>query len=109
MHAIKYLFNVFNYGFYCLYSFTLIDVVKKITFGEFYLSNATNFVQFLLTLVGLAFAFFKLKTYIRDSRTRSKMLEQELIEKQNNHFYKRWTHEFLEPKIDNKDEPTGKI
>ncbi len=81
---------------YSLYSFTLLDVIKKITFGEFYLSNATNFVQFLLTLVGLFFAYYKLKTYIRDSRTRSKILEQELIEKENANFYKKWSKEFLE-------------
>lgn len=100
MQTIKYLFNALNYGFYCLYSFTLIDVVKKLSFGEFYLSNATNFVQFLLTLIGVVFAYYKLKTYIRDSRTRSKILEQELLEKQNEHFYKRWNKEFL-----NRNEP----
>jgi len=103
MHAIKQLFNALNYGFYCLYSFTLIDVVKKLSFGEFYLSNATNFVQFLLTLIGVFFAYYKLRTYIRDSKTRSKMLEQELLEKQNEHFYKRWRNDFLEPKTDKDD------
>lgn len=103
MQTIKYLFNALNYGFYCLYSFTLIDVVKKLSFGEFYLSNATNFVQFLLTLIGVVFAYYKLRAYIRDSRTRSRMLEQELLEKQYEHFNKKWYHEFLEPKI-NKDE-----
>jgi len=95
MQTIKLFFNALNYLFFVFYSFTIIDVVKKVTFGEFYLSNATNFVQFLLTLIGLFFAYYKLRTYMRDSRTKSKILEQELREKQDNHFYKKWNNEFL--------------
>jgi len=87
-----------NYCLYCLYSFTFLDVVKKLIFGEFYLSNATNFVQFLLTLIGVFYAYYRLKTYIRDSRTRSKILEQDLISKENDNFYKKWSHEFDEQK-----------
>jgi len=103
MQTVKFLFNALNYGFYCLYSFTFIDVVKKVSFGEFSLSNATNFVQFLLTLIGVFFAYYKLKTYIRDSKTRSKILEQDLIDRQQMSFYKKWNQEFIEPKTE-KDE-----
>lgn len=102
MQTIRFLFNAINYCFFVLYSFTIIDVVKKVTFGEFYLSNATNFVQFILTLIGVFFAYYKLKTYIRDSRIKSQILEQELREKQDNHFYKKWNKEFIEPKKDEK-------
>jgi len=107
MLTIKYIFNAINYVFFVFYSYTLIDVVKKVSFGEFYLSNANNFLQFILTLIGIFYAYYRLKTYIRDSRTRSELLEQELLEKQNAHFYKKWTHEFLEPKPN--DKPTDKI
>jgi len=103
MHLIKYLFNTLNYSLYCLYSYTLIDVVKKLTFGEFYLSNANNFVQFLLTLIGVFFAYYKLRTYIRDSKIRSEILEQELQEKKNANFYKKWHHEFIEDKTNEKN------
>lgn len=102
MQTIKFLFNAANYLFFVFYSFTLIDVVKKITFGEFYLSNATNFLQFLMTLIAVFFAYYKLRSYIRDSRTKSQILEQELREKQDNHFYKKWNKEFIEPKKDEK-------
>ena len=100
MQFFKDFFNALNYGFYCFYSFTLIDVVKKISYGDFYLSNATNFAQFVLTVIGVFFAYYKLRTYIRDSKTRSKILEQDLMEKQNENFYKKWHHEFLETKKD---------
>jgi len=44
------------------------------------------------------FAYYKLRTYIRDSKTRSEILEQELLEKKNANFYKKWHNEFLQPK-----------
>jgi predicted membrane protein len=97
MHHLKWLFNYINYGGYCLYSFTLIDVVKKVIFDQFYLSNANNFVQFIASCIVAIFGFYKLKTYIRDSETKSKILEQELIEKQNENFYKKFTGEFIAP------------
>jgi predicted membrane protein len=83
--------------FFVFYSFTIIDVAKKITFGEFYLSNATNFVQFLLTLIGVFFAYYKLRTYIRDSKVKSKMLEQDLIKKERENFNYSWGKEFIKP------------
>ena len=106
MQTIRFLFNAINYCFFVFYSFTIIDVVKKVTFGEFYLSNATNFTQFILTLIGVFFAYYKLRTYIRDSRTKSKILEQELREKQDNHFYRKWNAEFLK-RNENDNNTTG--
>jgi len=97
MQTFKWLFNSLNYGFYCLYSFTLIDVIKKVLFNQFNLSNATNFVQFLLTLIGVIFAYFRLRSYIRDSKIKSEILEQELIHKKNSNFYTKWDKEFIEP------------
>jgi len=97
MQTIKLFFNAFNYCFFVFYSFTIIDVVKKVTFGEFYLSNATNFVQFLLTLIGVFFAYYKLRTYRRDSKIKSKMLEQDLIRKERENFNYSWGKEFIKP------------
>ena len=97
MQTVKFLFNAINYCFFVFYSFTIIDVVKKVSFGEFYISEATNFTQFILTLIGVFFAYFKLRTYIRDSRTKSQILEQELQEKRDNHFYKKFNGQFIKP------------
>jgi predicted membrane protein len=98
MHYFKDFFSALNYGFYCFYSFTFIDVVKKISYGDFYLSNATNFAQFILTVIGVFFAYFKLKSYIRDSKIKSEILEQDLQEKKNANFYKKFKDEFIENK-----------
>lgn len=97
MQTAKWLFNSLNYGFYCLYSFTLIDVIRKLIFDQFNINNATNFVQFVLTVIGVIFAWFKLKAYIRDSKTKSAILEQDLIAKRQANFYTKWDEEFISP------------
>lgn len=97
MQTFKWLFNSLNYGFYCLYSFTLIDVIKKLIFNEFNINNATNFVQLILTVIGVFFAYYRLRSYIRDSKIKSEILEQELIAKRNSNFYTKWDKEFIEP------------
>ena len=97
MQTVRFLFNAINYCFFVFYSFTIIDVVKKVTFGALYLTNATNFTQFILTIIGVFFAYFKLRTYIRDSRIKSQILEQELQEKRDNHFYKKFNGQFIKP------------
>lgn len=97
MQTAKFLFNAFNYGFYIFFGFTGIDILKKLIFTEFYLDNATNVAQFVLTIIGIFFAYYKLRTYIRDSRTRSKILEEELRTKELDNFYRKYHKEFIEP------------
>jgi len=97
MQTFKWLFSAVNYSFYCLYSFTLIDVTRKIIFDHFNFNNATNFAQFVLTVIGVFFAYFKLRAYIRDSKIKSAMLEQDLIAKRHANFYTKWDKEFISP------------
>lgn len=97
MQTIKWIFSSLNYGFYCFYSFTLIDVIRKVVFDEFHLTNATNFAQFILTVIGVFFAYYKLRAYMRDSIVKSKILEQELLEKERGNFPYKWKKEFIDP------------
>jgi len=96
MQTFKWLFSAINYGFYCLYSFTIIDITRKVIFDHFNFNNATNFVQFILTCIGAVFGWFKLKAYIRDSKTKSAILEQDLIAKRNANFPVRIDKELIE-------------
>lgn len=97
MQTIKWLFSSVNYGFYCFYSFTLIDVIRKVVFEEFHLTNATNLAQFVLTVIGVFFAYYRLRAYIRDSKIKSEILEQDLIAKERANFYNKWDSEFIDP------------
>lgn len=89
MHTIKSILNCANYLFYCFYSFTFIDVVKKVLFNEFYLGNLTNFFQLLLTIIGVFFAYYKMLAYKRDAQIKSRMLEQDQEEREIALFFKR--------------------
>lgn len=97
MEFVKFLFNVRDYFIGVIYSFTFIDVLKKAIFSELYLDNLTNIVQLLATIVALIFGYYKLLAYIRDSRIKSKILEQELIAKERENFPGSWKKEFIEP------------
>lgn len=97
MHFQGFLFNVRDYFIGVIYSFTFIDVVKKLLFNELYMTNATNIVQLLATIVALVFGYYRLIAYIRDSRIKSKILEQELIAKERLNFPGSWEKKFIEP------------
>lgn len=89
MPHIRLFLNSVNYLFYCFYSFTFIDVVKKLIFDEFHITNVTSFFQLLLTIIGVFFAYYKMLAYKRDAKIKSKMLEQDQEEKEIALFYKR--------------------
>ena len=107
MEFVKFLFSVRDYAIGIIYSFTFIDVTKKILFSELYLDNMTNVVQLLATIVALAFGFFKLLAYIRDSKIKTKILEQELREKELANFFRKHNKEFIEPFKKDEDDTKG--
>ena len=47
-----------------------------------------------MTLIAVFFAYYKLRAYMRDSKTKSQMLEHELKERQDNHFKQKWNNDF---------------
>lgn len=97
MEFVRFLFNVRDYFIGVIYSFTFIDVIKKAIFNELNLNNFTNVVQLLATIVALIFGYYKLLAYIRDSRIKTKILEQELREKELANFYRKHNKEFIKP------------
>lgn len=102
MEFVRFLFNVRDYFIGVIYSFTFIDVIKKALFNELNLNNFTNVVQLLATIVALVFGYYKLLAYIRDSRIKTKILEQELREKELANFYRKHNKEFIKPFEDDK-------
>lgn len=102
MEFVRFLFNVRDYFIGVIYSFTFIDVIKKALFNELNLNSFTNVVQLLATIVALVFGYYKLLAYIRDSRIKTKILEQELREKELANFYRKHNKEFIKPFEDDK-------
>ena len=102
MHYLKFVFNAINYVGYCLWGFSTINFLEQLLNDNFNYKNINSFLSACAAIVALVFAVFKLLAYIRDSKIKSKLLEQELIAKENDNFYKKWNHEFDEHKNDNK-------
>ena len=101
MHYARFVFNAINYIGYCFWSFSILNFAEQILNDNFNFKNINSFLSACAAVVALVFAIFKLLAYVRDSKIKSKLLEQELIAKENDNFYKKWNHEFDEHKHDN--------
>lgn len=101
MHYLKFIFNAINYIGYCLWGFSTINFLEQLLNDNFNYKNINSFLSACAAIVALVFAIFKLLAYVRDSKIKSKLLEQELIAKENDNFYNKWNHEFDEHKHDN--------
>lgn len=105
MSDLKFIFSVFNYSGYCLWGFSVLNFFEQLLNQTFNFQNINSFLSCVSFLVGVIFAIAKLSTYLRDSKTKSKILEQELIEKTNKNrvnskhadFYENFSDQFLEP------------
>lgn len=102
MHLLRYAFNCFNYVGYCFWGFSTINLLEQLLNKSFNFKNLNSFFSLLATIIALIFAIVKLINYIKDSKIKSKILEEELIEKHNKNrvnsghidFYDKFNNEF---------------
>lgn len=97
MHYVRYVFNVINCVGYYFWSISVFSFIEQLLNNNFNYKNINSFLSFIAAIVALIFAIFKLVVYWRDSKTKSKILEQELIAKKHANFYTKWDKEFLDP------------
>lgn len=95
MQKIKLIFDSLNYTGYICWSFSIYNFLGEIFTHTFNIQNVNSFFSCIATIVAVAFAIAKLIAYVRDSKIKSKILEEELKEKQNANFYNKWSNEFL--------------
>ena len=88
MHYLKFVFNAINYVGYCLWGFSTINFLEQLLNDNFNYKNINSFLSACAAIVALVFAIFKLLAYIRDSKIKSKLLEQELIALK--HYTTKW-------------------
>lgn len=106
MHYLKFVFNAVNYVGYCLWGFSTINFLEQLLNNNFNFKNINSFLSACAAIVALVFAIFKLLAYVRDSRIKTKLLEEELIEKHNKNkfnsghidFYDKFNNEFNKDK-----------
>ena len=107
MHHLRTLFNAVNYTGYCLWGFSVLHFFEQLINDNFNFHNINNFLSCLAAVIALVFAVFKLIVYIRDSRVKSELLQEDLRdrkfktlqrdidEKKLKEFYEKWHDEFL--------------
>lgn len=88
---IAYTLNFFGYF---LWGISITNFLDQLLNATFDFKNINSFLSMVTAILALFFAFYKLKAYIRDSKTKSKILEEELFERQNNNFYNKFNKEF---------------
>jgi len=102
MHYVRLIFNACNYLGYCFWSISVLNFFEQILNDNFSFKNINSFLSACAAFVALIFAVFKLIAYIRDSKIKSKILEEELIEKHNKNrfnsghidFYDKFNNDF---------------
>lgn len=109
MQQVKDFLNFIDVIVGTFWSLTVMDLYPLIFSGQITISaisNISTFVNLLLAIAGLVYLVFRIIHFVRMSRLHIEYKKQEILEKKNANFYKKFHDEFLEPKI---NEPTGKI
>lgn len=94
MHQIKGFLNFIDLlvGTFC--GFTIIDIAPTILAGTV-LSSISGFINLLLAISGLVYLVLRILHFYRISKLNIELKKQEVIEKQNANFYRKFSGEFL--------------
>jgi hypothetical protein len=97
MHQVK---NFFDLCFGTLWGVNLIKILPLImnTGTAVVFPQLDKALSITITVLGIAYAIARLIITIRKAKQDERFREQEIIEKQNSNFLKKWNDEFIEPK-----------
>jgi len=103
MQQIKEFLNFLDLLVGAFWSFTMMDLIPMIFSGQITitaLSNVSTFVNVLVAIAGLIYLIFRTIHFAKMSKLIIQLKKEEIIEKQNANFRKKWNDEFLEPKTE---------
>lgn len=101
MHQIKEFLNFLDLVVGTFWSLTIMDLYPIIFSGQITFSSVANlstFVNLLLAIAGLVYLIFRIIHFVRMSKLHIEFKRQEIIEKKNANFYKKFHDEFLDNK-----------
>lgn len=94
MNQIREFFAILDYIAVTVWGFTVYDILPLVTSTDF-LTTTDGIIKTLLAFVGLIYLSARTTTYIIMSRLNKRYREQEIIEKENANFYRKFNNEFL--------------
>lgn len=99
MHQIKDILNYMDMIVGTFWGFTLLELVPLLSTGTtIVFTQLDNVIKILFAFVGLIYTIIRMLHFIKKSKQDLLYREQEIIEKQNANFRKKWNDEFLENK-----------
>lgn len=101
MQQIKEFLNFLDILVGTFWSITLLDLYPLLMTGQLTnaaLSSISGFVNLLLAVAGLIYLVLRIIHFFRMSKLHIEYKRQEIIEKKNANFYKKFNDEFLDEK-----------
>lgn len=75
----------------------MIDLIQMAISGNNFLATFDGFVKMLLSIAGLVYLVVRITHTIKMNKLNQRYREEEIKEKQNDNFYKRFNKDFNEP------------
>jgi len=101
MQQIKDFLNFIDIIVGTFWSMTVLDLYSVLFSGQItisVLSDISTFVNMLLAIAGLIYLVVRIVHFVKMSKLHIEYKKQEILEKKNANFYKKFTDEFLQPK-----------
>jgi hypothetical protein len=101
MQQIKDFLNFLDILVGTFWSITLLDLYPLLITGQLTnnaMSSISGFVNLLLAIAGLIYLVLRIIHFFRMSKLNLEYKKQEIIEKKNANFYKKFKDEFIENK-----------
>lgn len=96
MQQLKDLLNVFDVIVGTFWGVTLMEIIPVLTTGTtIVFTQLDNVIKIAFAFVGLIYAIVRLYNFIHMAKLNLDYRKQEIIEKQNANFRKKWNDEFL--------------
>ena len=102
MHHVKDFLNYVDMIVGTFWGFTLLEIVPILSTGTtIVFTQLDNVIKILFAFVGLIYAIVRLYNFIHMAKLNLDYRKQEIIEKQNANFRKKWNDEFLNKEDEN--------
>jgi len=97
MVKIKAFLLSLDYIFLMISGYSFIDIASTILSGNLALSSIENFIKLMLSMAGFVYLCARTYHFIIKSSLDREYRREEIIEKKNGNFKKKWNSEFIEP------------
>lgn len=97
MERVKVFLLSLDWIFLTISGYSFIDIASTLVAGNLAMSSFENFIKLLLSMAGFVYLCARTYHFIMKSALEREMLKEEIIEKRNGNFKKKWNTEFIEP------------